>query len=120
MAFSKSPHQLTHVQSIRVPTDFPKRVKLASAKAGIPNGALLSRLVDQYLADGAPDLSRGVTTAAISCYTQLGQLLGIREDSENSNETPNLSTEPTDEATEASDSSTDPAEGFWSGDHEGD
>lgn len=49
VAFTKSPYKLSRAQSLRVEDGFPAKLAAASKRAGVPNGVLLGRLVDQYL-----------------------------------------------------------------------
>lgn len=55
VAFTKSPYKLSRVQSLRVETGFPAKLAEASKRAGVPNGVLLDRLVDQYLESEGDD-----------------------------------------------------------------
>ena len=108
MAFTKTPHRLTRMQSLRVEDDFPDKLKQAAAKAGVPYGALLARLVDQYLA-GDIELDPAVLTAQAALATvrarvaELAALLDTGPPTEPDDEPPNpLAMDPDD-----------PASGFW-------
>ena len=80
MAFSRSPHKLTRSQTLRVEETFPARLKAAADRAGVPNGVLLSHLVDEYLASEQP--SDGLATAAMLASVResvqgLADILGL-------------------------------------------
>ena len=113
MAFTKTPHRLTRMQSLRVEDDFPDKLKQAAAKAGVPYGALLARLVDQYLAgelelDPAAVAAQAALGAARARVADLAELLGVPLTAEPS------AAEPDDEPPNplAMDPD-DPASGFW-------
>ena len=81
MTFTKSPHQLTHAYTVRVPAELPGQLKIAATRAGVPHGALIARLVSQYLAASDVDSTELVRAqlreAAAVHYRQLGEALGL-------------------------------------------
>lgn len=135
VAFTKSPHQLTRIQSIRVTTDFPTKLAQASKRAGVPNGVLLHRLVDQYLESEGND-DEGLAAIAKLAEARervhdLNRILGTGitidqiADGVMSVDEARIIENPDDHAGSDpdgndDDSSTDTVEGFWSSDHEGD
>lgn len=126
MPFTKgprSPYNLTRIQSLRVEDSFPKRLRQASSRAGVPMGVLLGRLVDEFL-DGTSGQNlellalRRTLSEARRRLAHLDELLGVDSSAgsgteSQANSTPEPEVEPEVEPETELEPEVDSAAGFW-------